>query len=71
MKFYLKRIRLNVGGYEYGKYGNYFGTGKPVYRYESEDGEMLNYVRASSRESAKVLVRETLARQYKDIKFFW
>ena len=70
MKFYLRRIYLNSGGYAPGKYGRYFGVGKPLYQYESDNSEdhnfQANFVRAESRESAK----EYIAKLYPGAKFY-
>jgi len=52
VKFSLRRVRLNVGGYEYGKYGKYYGRGEPLYRATSENGEILE-LRGKSRKEAK------------------
>lgn len=51
-KLSVKRERLNSGGYTYGKYGRYFGTGQPLYCVESEDYEVTFFIRADHRASA-------------------
>ena len=43
-KIYLRRIRLNNGGYD--SNGTYFGHGEPLYWYASEDGEIDGMLRA-------------------------
>lgn len=56
-RFYLRRVRLNNGGYDTG--GAYGGTGSPLFEYESEDfGEYLvqGFTRADCREHAKEIV---------------
>jgi hypothetical protein len=53
-RFYLRRVRLNSGGYDSG--GAYWGVDAPLYEYESEDyGEELvsGFLRASCRDDAK------------------
>jgi hypothetical protein len=57
MKVSLRREYLNQGGYTYGRFGKYFGTGLPLYRYTSEDGEIDAHIRASSRAEAKKQVQ--------------
>jgi hypothetical protein len=57
MKFTLKRTRLNSGGYEYGRYGQYFGHGAPLYQAESEDGDTFFHLRATTRAAAKQIVK--------------
>lgn len=62
----LRRVRLNNGGYEPGRYGRYYGTGMPLYRAESDDGDVFE-CRASTREGAKrqAVERHPLARFYR------
>lgn len=52
----LWRVRLNSGGYEYGRFGSYFGTGAPLYAYENECGD-ISHIRAESREAAKAAIQ--------------
>jgi hypothetical protein len=56
----LRRVYLNNGGYEYGKYGRYFGNDAPLYAYDytAPDHDFGGHVRASSRNAAKEDVRE-------------
>jgi len=56
MKFYLKRIRLNQGGYT--DRGRYYGSGMPLFEYEdAETGDISDVIRAYDREDAKLLIR--------------
>lgn len=70
--FYLQRVYLNTGGYEYGPFGQYWGTGLPLYRYHSDDvlnqfgREVYGTIRAHSRDEAKRQVRE----RFPNAKFF-
>jgi hypothetical protein len=50
---YLRRIRINSGGYDDG--GAYWGTGTPLWWVADQDGN-ANFFRASSRDAAKRLV---------------
>jgi len=50
VKFYLRRVSLDRGGYD--SSGFYWGAG-PLYSYESEDGALTGYVRATDRMDAK------------------
>jgi hypothetical protein len=54
-KYHLTRVHLNRGGYT--KTGRYFGIGKPLYEYESTDGEVHGFLRASDRSEAKKHLR--------------
>lgn len=56
-KFWLRRVRLDSGGYDNG--GAYWGHGAPLYYAETEsvDGEVVRYFRASDREAAKAAIR--------------
>ncbi len=53
-KVYLRRIRLNSGGYDRG--GAYWGCGVPLWYAEDSEGEGGIYFRATSREAAKAHV---------------
>lgn len=66
MKFYLRRIRLNSGGYTYGKFGKYYGTGLPLYQYDSIDSWHGGEIRADSRQDA----RQQISDNYPGAKFF-
>lgn len=48
--FYLRRIRINGGGYDSG--GAYWGLGPPLFYVEDQDGNS-SFFRARSREDAK------------------
>lgn len=50
MKFYLRRVYLNQGGYD--RTGQYWGTGAPLYMYKSEDATVHDHIRASDRSGA-------------------
>ena len=58
MRFTLRRVYLNTGGYTFGRVGRYFGTGAPLYRYASEDGDTDGYLRAYSRADARAIVAD-------------
>lgn len=53
-KIYLRRIRLNSGGYDNG--GAYWGLGQPLWETQDQDGNGLIF-RESDRESAKNHIR--------------
>ena len=63
-RFYLRKVRLNNGGYDSG--GAYWGVDEPLYRYESVDGEANGFLRARSREAAIAAIRE----EYPAASFF-
>jgi hypothetical protein len=52
---HLVRVRLNNGGYDSG--GAYWGHGAPLYAYSDQSGSITGYLRAMSREAAKLSVR--------------
>ena len=56
MCFTLRRVYLNTGGYTFGRFGRYFGTGAPLYCYASDDGDTVGYLRAGSRSEARAIV---------------
>lgn len=56
-KVSVKRERLNSGGYT--RDGVYFGVGEPLYYMQDEDGIYDNYFRASCREEAIEIARDT------------
>jgi hypothetical protein len=65
MKVYLRKVRLNKGGYD--EFGSYWGaTLYPLYQYEIEELELLDYIRAKSREAAKT----ELKRKFPKATFF-
>lgn len=55
-KFYLRRLRLNNGGYDSG--GAYWGLGPPLYWACSEDSTIDRYFRARDRNAAKTELRK-------------
>jgi|HubBroStandDraft_2_1064218.scaffolds.fasta_scaffold54336_3 hypothetical protein len=55
MKIYCHKVRLNQGGYT--DTGTYFGIGMPLYLFETEDGDISEYVRAYSRNDAIALIK--------------
>ena len=55
MKYNLRRVRLNSGGYDDG--GAYWGAGQPLYYFEDEDGNS-GYFRALTRTKAKAHIVE-------------
>jgi hypothetical protein len=60
----LYRVRLNAGGYEYGKYGQYYGCDLPLYRLITEDDQIE--FRARNRDRAK----EIAAQKVPGISFY-
>lgn len=34
-KWTCRKVRLNVGGYEYGRWGKYYGHGEPLFKIEN------------------------------------
>lgn len=57
--FYLRRVRLNSGGYDCG--GAYWGVGAPLYYYEGASG-MSGYTRGRTRDDAKRSIRQVCPR---------
>lgn len=55
-RFYLRRVRLDSGGYDSG--GAYWGHGAPLWHAEAEDGSGESFYRAASRSAAKAAVAE-------------
>ena len=51
LKFYLKKIRLDDGGYD--SNGTYFGVGQDLYWYADEDENVDAMLRANDRNDAK------------------
>ena len=45
LKLYVSRVRLNPGGYEYGRIGRYWGGGEPLYYVSSDSAEDESIVR--------------------------
>lgn len=68
IKFHLRRVYLDSGGYDNG--GAYWGFGEPLYQYSgyddiaapAEDELAEGYLRATTREDAKRQVRELYPR---------
>jgi hypothetical protein len=54
MRYYMRRIRINQGGYT--DQGQYFGLGAPLY--EVSNDECVRHVRGHSRATAKENFRE-------------
>lgn len=50
-RVYLRRERLDRQGYT--SWGRYFGAGRPLFRFWTDDGEIDDWVRANDREEAK------------------
>lgn len=63
-RLYLRRIRLDRGGYDPG--GAYWGLGAPLYWYGDDSGAIDGCLRASSRDAAKAEIRAN----YPDACFF-
>ena len=63
-RLYLRRIRLNSGGYD--RNGTYFGHGRPLFWCASADGAIDRMTRADDREDAKRLMLE----EYPNARFF-
>lgn len=55
LPLYLRRIRINSGGYDDG--GAYWGLGAPLYAYGSGDGDW-KYLRARDRDDVKAKIRD-------------
>lgn len=56
MKFYLRRVHLDKGGYA-NKGKDYFGIGEDLYVYYTDsNNSRLKYVRAPNRQLAKLYV---------------
>jgi len=56
IRFTLRRVYLNTGGYTFGRYGRYFGNGAPLYCYASDNGDTDGYLRAYCRADARAIV---------------
>lgn len=55
IKLYLRKIRLDSGGYD--PNGTYFGTGQPLYWYADADGKVDAMLRATDRGAAIQAIR--------------
>ncbi len=62
-KLYLRKIRLNAGGYD--SNGTYFGHGSPLYWCSSADNEIDFMIRAPNRFEAEM----NILQQYPKAKF--
>jgi len=58
MRFTLRLVRLNKGGYTFGRAGRYFGNGAPLYCYASDNGDTDGYLRAYCRADARAIVAD-------------
>jgi hypothetical protein len=56
-KVELRKVRLNQGGYT--SDGIYFGVGTPLYFAQDEEGYWCDYFRATCREEAIDILRDT------------
>jgi hypothetical protein len=59
IKVYLRKLRINKGGYT--DNGEYFGTGEPLYEYyylEDDFYTHFKHIRARDREHAKEIIRK-------------
>ena len=63
VKTYLKRVRIDSGGYDSG--GAYWGLGQPLFEAFNDEG-FCEYLRARSREEAK----GKLLADHPDMRFF-
>ena len=60
MRYILRKVRLDTGGYDCN--GQYWGCGEPLYQWCCRDHEDdWHYTRANSRDQAKQLVSRTVA----------
>lgn len=55
IKITMTRVRVNSHGYD--QHGAYWGVGSPLYSAHSDDGELNDMIRASSRTAAKMYLR--------------
>lgn len=60
---YLRRVRLDAGGYDPG--GAYWGVGVPLFEYFDNEWSIVGFLRAADREAAKRAIREDRP----DVKF--
>jgi hypothetical protein len=63
-KLYVRRTRLNRGGYT--EAGRYFGIGAPLYEVSSDRGEIHTWYRAKDRNHAK----EQASKEYPACSFY-
>jgi hypothetical protein len=62
-KLYLRRIRINSGGYDAG--GAYWGLGAPLYECQDQDGNTIT-LRARNRDEAK----RQIAQEWEGARFY-
>ena len=60
----IRRIPLNREGYEYGKYGQYYGAGAPLYHYELYNSETGEEETGETRAGSNKDVRDWLKSKY-------
>jgi hypothetical protein len=58
VRFTLRRVYLNTGGYTFGRFGRYFGHGPALYCYDADDGSAGGYLRAGTRFEARAIVAD-------------
>lgn len=58
MRYTLRRVYLNAGGYTFGRNGCYFGRGPARYCYDADDGSNGGYLRAYCRAEARAIVAD-------------
>lgn len=60
VKVSLRKVKLNRQGYEVGRFGSYYGVGRPLYRVTDPDGK-VHELRADDRDAAEERVRSWFA----------
>lgn len=68
IRVYLRRIRLNKGGYT--DRGVYYGRGAPLYEYEYAGDDYTRNMRAIDRTHAKQRIQDGLKHLTTEVKFF-
>lgn len=68
-RFYLRRRKLNAGGYD--STGQYWGVGAPLWDYETRDGAVCGQLRADDRAHAKERVNALLDKQMAKWDVYW
>lgn len=68
-KILLNKVRINKGGYD--DKGNYWGIGSQLYHYSYEIYNEIfdKHIRAADRETAKLIIKESLSNQYPEVIF--
>ena len=51
-KWTCRKVRLNAGGYEYGKWGKYYGHGAPLWSIQDPEEGRRYMLRSGSRKDA-------------------